>query len=377
MSARQAEPEGPSVGAADAAAAFIACTARSGSTLLRLLLDAHPELSCPSETDIAVLAASYVRIAEGLGLDPPEGRAGARRAVGELMGRYVARRSTARWCDKSLSNVFHLPLLAELFPRATIICLYRHGMDTIASGLQSSPWGLADYGFAQVAAMFPTNSVAALAAYWVDRTARMVDFADRHPDRCLQIRYEDLVADPAGVLGGCFERLGVAPMAPTTTFSSATGGTGPGDYRIWYTDEVRSDAVGTGALLPVDQIGEPLRAQMNALLARLSYAVVDDWWGSGGGPSTRREAIALRITERNVLLSEVDLGPDAPAAPPGAVVALERDALVGLREGTENPGSALRRRAVRLYGFGELDFSTERALLAAVRRRLARLDPPD
>lgn len=377
MSTRQAGPEEPTNDTADAAAAFIACTARSGSTLLRLLLDAHLELSCPSETDVAVLAASYVRIADGLGLEPAEGRAGARRAVEELMGRYVARRNTARWCDKSLSNVFHLPLLAELFPRATIICLYRHGMDMIQSGLQSSPWGLADYGFAQVAAMFPTNSVAALAAYWVDRTARMIDFGERHPERCLHIRYEDLVADPTAVLGSCFERLGVGAMAPTAGFSSAAGGTGPGDYRIWYTDEIRNDAVGKGAVVPADQIAEPLRGQMNALLSRLSYAVVDDWWGSAGGPSLQQDAIALRITDRGALLGEVALDGDAPSAPPGAVVALERDALVDLREGSENPGSALRRRAVRLYGFGELDFSTERALLAAVRRRLAHLDRLD
>jgi hypothetical protein len=29
---------------------FVLCMARSGSTLLRFLLDAHPELACPPET---------------------------------------------------------------------------------------------------------------------------------------------------------------------------------------------------------------------------------------------------------------------------------------------------------------------------------------
>jgi hypothetical protein len=31
---------------------FVLCMARSGSTLLRFLLDAHPDLACPPETNL-------------------------------------------------------------------------------------------------------------------------------------------------------------------------------------------------------------------------------------------------------------------------------------------------------------------------------------
>src|SRR6185437_1179652 len=51
---------GSSGGAADAVAArpdpvFVLCMGRSGSTLLRFLLDAHPELACPPETSLPAL----------------------------------------------------------------------------------------------------------------------------------------------------------------------------------------------------------------------------------------------------------------------------------------------------------------------------------
>ena len=67
--------------------------------------------------------------------------------------------------------------------------------------------------------------MAALAAYRVDRTARMVGFVERHPERCVQIRCEDLVANPSLVLAGLFERLGVAATAPAAALCAPAGGT--------------------------------------------------------------------------------------------------------------------------------------------------------
>ena len=65
----------------DAAAApvFIVCNARSGSTLLRWLIDAHEEISCPGETDVAALLQAYVDSAQAVGLRPTTLAAGPRR----------------------------------------------------------------------------------------------------------------------------------------------------------------------------------------------------------------------------------------------------------------------------------------------------------
>src|SRR6266851_2043288 len=47
--------DGPGCGAYAGASSdpvFVLCSGRSGSTLLRVLLDAHPDLACPPETKL-------------------------------------------------------------------------------------------------------------------------------------------------------------------------------------------------------------------------------------------------------------------------------------------------------------------------------------
>lgn len=370
---------------------FVACCARSGSTLLRLLLGAHPRLSCPAETDLAVLAHDAVRVAGGL-LGEGDGlgaRRWARAMADELVEAHLARTGKDAMCDKSLSNAFHLDLLAELWPSARFVLLHRHAMDMVASGLDASPWGLSEYGFAQVAPRSPTDSVVALAAYWADRTARLVDFEARHPERCLRVRYEDLVERPRETLEALWRHLGLeAPggdPAHELGGRPGPGGQGPADHTIWYTDRVHRRSVGRGARIPPDRLAGALREHLNALLSRLGYATVDDAWGSGGDPAPVPDggappaAVELRVLGgHEVLLRRVvalDDGTADLAPAPGAVVAIDRTALPGVSSGRENLGAALRSRLVRYYGAPLRDFAEERAIFERVRRFLAaRLD---
>ncbi len=41
---------------------FVLCHGRSGSTLLRFLLDSHPELACPPETNLPALCAHLATV---------------------------------------------------------------------------------------------------------------------------------------------------------------------------------------------------------------------------------------------------------------------------------------------------------------------------
>jgi protein-tyrosine sulfotransferase len=41
---------------------FVLCIGRSGSTLLRLILDTHPELACPQETNIPALCSQLTLV---------------------------------------------------------------------------------------------------------------------------------------------------------------------------------------------------------------------------------------------------------------------------------------------------------------------------
>lgn len=304
---------------------FVLCMARSGSTLLRFLLDAHPELACPPETKLPALCTQLVGVWSMLDGAPLTGEPtadaaavpgaaleGVRRMLDDMTGKYLGRRGKRRYCDKSLGTAPQAPMLAKMFPGAQFICLYRHPMDVIASGIEASPWGLTGFGFDAYAAASPGNSVHALAHFWADNATAILAAEDQLSGRCHRVRYEDLVADPETVAAGIFEFLGVAP-APgisRTCFGPDREPLGPADFKIWHTSRITADSVGRGWTLPADHIRPRMRDAVNELTAKLGYLPVDAHWGvapSAPDPRLRRTQPGSADSEprmrRNMLLS--------------------------------------------------------------------------
>jgi hypothetical protein len=262
---------------------FILCAGRSGSTLVRFLLDAHPDLACPPETKLPwlarQLAAAWAVIEDTPppGADPAGGAddgavselvaAGLRRSLDPMIASYLARRGKKRYCDKSLGAAQHAGLLLRIWPGARFICLYRHPMDVIGSGIEASPWGLTSYGFEPYVATPPDSNVAALARYWLDYTTAIVAAEERFTDRCLPVRYEDLVCEPEREAARLFDFIGVrpAPGIADRCFGLDHQRFGPGDYKIWNTDRVTAGSVGRGWSIPARLIPEPVRERVNEL----------------------------------------------------------------------------------------------------------------
>ena len=362
------------------------CSARSGSTPLRWLLDAHLDIACPPETDVAELVVQYARAAQALGVPTPLEH--ARGVVDELVGRYLAESGKRRWCDKSLSNVVHLASLAAAWPESRFVLLHRHAMDVVMSGLDALPWGLLDYGFAPFASTSGGDAVSAVLAYWVDRETRMLAFAERFSDRCLDVRYEDLVARPDEVIGAVWDFVGVEPAGDVArmAFTSGHDAVGPSDYKIWYTSGVTRDSVGSGARVPSDRVHGLAREKVNGLLGRLGYTdLVDPGWGSGGltpltgatvvAPEGELAVVELRVVDGTRVLWSQALDCADPGAPvlldrttsPGiATIVVERAAHAGIASGTTNMGTALRSRSVRYYGVPFTGFGEERSVFDAV-----------
>jgi Sulfotransferase family len=173
----------------------------------------HPSSasSAPGNNTWSVLAGSPRQKDRKGEMPPVPGPAidGIRHTVSQMTGQYLARQAKKRYCDKSLDVARHADLLVELFPGVRFICLYRHPMDVIASGLESCPWGLKGFGFEDYAAGSPTNAVLALARFWADHTGEILAPEHRYPDRCHRVRYEDLATDPEGIADGIFAFLGV------------------------------------------------------------------------------------------------------------------------------------------------------------------------
>jgi hypothetical protein len=282
---------------------FVLCNGRSGSTLLRFLLDAHPELACPPETNIPTLCAQLATVwslIEGAPLSanrgdeppviPDAAITGVRETMDRMTGSYLARRGKARYCDKSLGTARYAELLVRVYPQARFICLYRHPMDVIASGLEACPWGLSGYGFDPYIAATPGNAVLALARFWTDHVTTALAAEERFPGHCIRVRYEDLVTAPESTAAGIFAFLGAAsaPGIATRCLSRERERHGPGDHKIWHTSRISADSVGRGWSIPATIIVPAVLGTVNELAAKLGYRPVDDGWGTTAPPADLR-----------------------------------------------------------------------------------------
>jgi len=189
---------------------------RSGTTLLRVMLDRNPALAMPDESYFVpqlarrhrgtVEPASFVddlrrlpTLAEwGLSADAVAARLRPGMTTGEAIAAvfeaYAAEHGKPRWGDKTPLYMQHLPLLERLFPEASFVHLIRDGRDAALSFL-SVPEGIMTEGWG-----YPRDA-AGFACQWATevRVARALG-GRVEPGRYMELRYEALVADPASEL---------------------------------------------------------------------------------------------------------------------------------------------------------------------------------
>jgi hypothetical protein len=271
---------------------FVLTCARSGSTLLRFILDTHPDLGCPAETGFADVCSNLTRVwavLEGISsrgvsrsvqVRTTRAAAAIRGSIDAAVTEYLKRSGKIRWVDKSLNNAAYAEMLANLWPQARFICLTRHCMDVVASGIEMGRWGVDGYGFAPYVVKHPGNNVAAIAEGWLATTEEIVSFQQSFPDKCHAVRYEDLVTNPEPIAAELLAFLGASPVPGITEkcFEVAHDATGPADSKIWYTTGVNSDSIGGGIRVPADKIPAKLRDRINKTLGDLGYVpVTDDW----------------------------------------------------------------------------------------------------
>ncbi|MDE2096450.1 MAG: sulfotransferase [Patescibacteria group bacterium] len=342
--------------------AFIVTSARSGSSLLRWLVDSHPQIACPSETDLALMVETANASARALfGPDDPTHTLDGRRAADALISAYLTKASKKVFCDKSMSNVKYLDLLASSWRDAPFIFLYRHVCDFITSALDAQPWGLASYGFDTYAQRSPQDSVSALAQYWLERTEAMLAFerTTNHPK--LRVKYEELVCDGAKTLKGVWDLLGVANVDTRhTAFRLPHDAYGSADHHIWYSSGMDPTSIGNGAILPPARIDGVLRVRVNAALEDLGYAPIDDAWGSGGPWPTGDPA----VVEVRVMIGHQAVATCPVKGNPGAVIAVEQSAVTDLVNRSLNIGYALRNRIIRYYGPSIPTYGAEKELFS-------------
>lgn len=257
-------------GRAERAAPVIVLTyAYAGARRLQWLLSGHADLACTSGTGLLPLcdqAAATWRQAEGRpeGSLSPLAAASVRALAAGMITAILVRTGARRWCETAIAQQDSAETFLRLFPETRFLCLHRLCPDVIYAALRASPWGLSGPGFAPHVAAHPASTVAAVASYWAAHTRPLLAFERAHSGACLRIRYEDLIAEPDQAASGIRTFLGLAgeeaKLPPATGNDAAAVG---------------ADAPGCGAEVPVGQFPSPLLAQVNDLLARLDYPLLD------------------------------------------------------------------------------------------------------
>lgn len=114
--------------------------------------------------------------------------------VEALFGEHARRDGKPRWINKTPGYVETVPRLMRVFPEMRFIHCVRDGRDAACSVL-TRPWGPSDFAEA--------------GDWWVGQVGNGIEAERRWPDRCLQVRYEDLLRDPAETLDHVFRWLGL------------------------------------------------------------------------------------------------------------------------------------------------------------------------
>jgi hypothetical protein len=238
---------------------FVMGCPRSGTTMLQLMLHAHPRLAIPPENRFLleayrdrrrfgdlrrranrqalaafILERPQTKFAD-LGLDPAAVKAAIvsapptlGSAFAAIFRAYADRFGKPRWGDKRPAYVNNLHVILRLFPDAQIVNIIRDGRDCVAS-LQDMPWHRKGI----------YHSIAAWAQA-VDnaRLARL-----RLPaDAFYELRYEELVADPSHELAALCDFLGER-YEPAMADPAAVAPVAVPDYKTWH-DRTHSPVTG-------------------------------------------------------------------------------------------------------------------------------------
>jgi sulfotransferase family protein len=192
---------------------FVVGCGRSGTTLLRLMLDAHPDLAIPPESHFLSRFGHAVDRyrAPGGGVDPerlagdilrtknfaawgvPEYDVRSRvrslsspasfaDVIDAVYTAYAEPRGASRWGDKTPRYVMDIPLFDRLIPGSRFVHIVRDGRD-VAMSLRSVRFG-------------PNDPMGA-AGFWARRVrAGRRDGGRLGAGRYAETRYEALIADP-------------------------------------------------------------------------------------------------------------------------------------------------------------------------------------
>jgi hypothetical protein len=202
-------------------ALFILGVPRSGTTLLRTILDSHPHLAvgpeCPwiagsygkvfsfRELYSALANDRFGPVCNFEGVSKSDISMAMGKAISSILNSYAAAKGKKRWLEKTPNHITEIPFLIEVFPQGKYIHIIRDGRDVACSSFKEREknWGKNLMNRDEAIANTRLNALQRWCA-WIGQFEKWQQ--EYQLDTC-QIRYEDLVRDPRTVLARILEFL--------------------------------------------------------------------------------------------------------------------------------------------------------------------------
>jgi len=193
---------------------FIGGAPRSGTTLLRAIVNASGTITCGPEARIVPALAALSHQVEHMhmpvlqnqyGLAPAQLHQHFATAINAFF-EPLQQKSGCRIAEKTPTNILHFSQLRRLFPQSPLIAIVRDGRDVVAS-LLSMDWNDARTG----QPMNIVRDAGAAARLWV--ASIEAGDAMRSDPNYHELRYESLVRHPRDMISGLFTFLGLDQAA--------------------------------------------------------------------------------------------------------------------------------------------------------------------
>lgn len=260
---------------------FVVGSARSGTTMLRLILNSHPEVAVPPESRLVIelwppsgevrvedylaqlgahrqFQAWHLDVADIRPLFEGAERVSYRRAIEATYVAFTRAHGKSRWGDKTPRYVENITRLNELFPEALFVHLVRDGRNVALS------YAHTDFG---------PKTVSKAAAIWKRRvSAGLQDGRALGGDRYLEIKYEELAETTEAVVKNICVFLGIE--FDPQMFDESERAKGATDRAQRFNPHVTGEAIAETRAwqddMPADQV-EVFEAVAGNVLSQLGY----------------------------------------------------------------------------------------------------------
>lgn len=293
---------------------------RSGTTLLRRLLDGHPDICCPGETFLLTSAARFLRpdhVSDGIeygvlaglaaaGLPRDQSVGALRELVENCFRRIAARAGKPRWASKTAIDSCYLPEIEQLLAgRARFVCIVRHGLDTALSLVDLCAANEVYIRELHEYIVREPRPLVAFARFWADVTSSLLDFSGRHGADSILLRYEDLVTRPEVALERLADFLGLARGSLTVSSLDRDSPSGLGDWKSYGKAGIDAESVGRFRTLHAASLCQ-LAPIVNPVLLRAGYGAVDAGAQPDPDRALRRYEISLAMQAKRARSGDTD-----------------------------------------------------------------------